>query len=178
MSLLLATFLTGLVLVICGLAVSSDNSALRSLIKGFPRSNTATYVLFGTACLWFLFRVWNLSMADFGEFRKILFLAFSALSILAFFYVPDFLAIRGLASLILLSADPLLAAGYGRYEGSLLVFKAVVYLLILAALWLGAQPYRLRNLIEWIQGSGTQGKIVGWVTAAAGLFILGTSFSY
>ena len=52
------------------------------------------YMLFGLGALWFLYRIWHLSEADFGAYRKQLFVFFALVAIGSFIYVPDFLAVR------------------------------------------------------------------------------------
>ena len=115
MSITLAILIPGLLLLILGLALASGRSTVRAAFQSFPRSPAATVVFFGTGALCFLYRVWNLSPADFGEYRTILTIAFAAIALLAFKYTPDFLAVRGLAILVLLGAMPLLDATYMVY---------------------------------------------------------------
>jgi hypothetical protein len=177
MSLFVATFLVGLALFLVGSALFADTSLVRSGLKSFPRSSWATYVLFGAAAGWFLSRVMVLSEADFGDYRRYIFIGFALVAVLAFFYVAEFLAVRGLAALVLLAAGPLLYAGYGDY-GSALFYKVVVYLALTAALWVGAQPWRLRDAIEWLQRVPGRARQVGAGFMVAGLFILGVAFSY
>jgi hypothetical protein len=171
MSFLLAAVLTGTVLALLGLGLLTGHSVVASAIKGFPRSKAATAVFFGSAALWFLSRVWTLSLADFGEYRGLLFFFFTLLAILSFFYVPDFLSVRGLAGLVLLSAGPLLDSTYMHYEWAKLALNAVIYVFIFCALWLGAQPYRLRDWIEWLYRSAPRPRRAGAVLLALGLAV-------
>jgi hypothetical protein len=175
MTLFLATLLVGLALFLVGAALIADTSLVRAGLRAFPRSQGAAYVLFGGAAAWFLTRVAVLSEADFGQYRNILFVAFAAVAVLAFFYVTEFLAVRGLAALVLLAAGPLLMAGYGTY-GVALVYKVAVYLGLTAALWLGAQPWRLRDAIEWLQRVPGRARLVGSGIALAGAAVAATAF--
>ena len=177
MSLFLATLLVGLALLVLGGALAADTSVVRSALKSFPRSAVAAYVLFGGAALWFLSRVAVLSEADFGQYRTQLFVGFAIVAVLSFFYVSEFLAVRGLAASILLASGPLLMAGYGFY-GIALVYKVAVYLALTAALVLGAQPYRLRDFIGWLQGVPGRPRWVGALFAAYGLLLVGIAFTY
>lgn len=179
MSLFLATLLVGLVLLVLGAVLLADTSFVRSALKAFPRSKTAAYLLFGGASAWFLSRVAVLSEADFGQYRQYLFVVFAAVAVLSFFYVAEFLAVRGLAALILLAAGPLLDSAFTRYEiPSRLFMVSVVFLILTAALWLGAQPWRLRDWIEWLQRVPGRARLVGGAIAAYGLLLVGVAFSY
>jgi hypothetical protein len=175
MSLFLAILSVGIALFVLGLVLVADTSALRAALKAFPRSKAASYVLFGGAAAWFLTRVAVLSEADFGQYRNALFIGFALVALLSFFYVAEFLAVRGLAALILLAAGPLLYAGYGSY-GIALVYKVAVYLALTAALWLGAQPWRMRDWITWLHRMPGRARIVGAVFAVAGAAVACTAF--
>ena len=165
MSLFLAILLVGIAFLALGLVLIADTSALRAALAAFPRSRTAAYVVFGGAAALFLSRVAVLSEADFGEYRNAL----------SFFYVAEFLAVRGLAALILLLSWNLLYAGYGVY-GVALVYKAALYLVLTPALWLGAQPWRLRDWISWVQRVPGRARLVGTGFALAGVAVGGTAF--
>ena len=179
MSLFTATLSTGLFLLIFGGALLSGSSAVSSLLKGFPRSRAATYVLFGAASLWFLHETWTLSAADFGEYHALLTVFFGAVAVLAFYYVPDFLAVRGLAALILLAAWPYLRSAYMLYQYPQRLFLvSFVYLLIFLSLWIGAQPYRVRDFIEWLQHKPSRGKVLGGAVAAYGVLLCVVAFTY
>ena len=67
MSLTLATLLPGLLLLLLGLPLVLGHSGYAAVLKGFPRSPTATYLLFGAGAAWFLYGIWHLSPADFGS---------------------------------------------------------------------------------------------------------------
>jgi hypothetical protein len=179
MSLFSATLLVGLALLILGGVLVMDSSFVRAALKAFPRSRTAAYFLFGAAAAWFLSRVAVLSEADFGQFRTPLFVGFAIVAVLSFFYVAEFLAVRGLSALVLLAAGPLLEAAYGEYQiPSRLLMVSAVYLTLTCALWLGAQPWRLRDGIEWLQRVPGRARLAGSVLGLYGLLLVGVAFSY
>jgi hypothetical protein len=179
MSLTLATLLPGILLLALGAGLLSGRSSVKAALRAFPRSPAATVVLFGIGSIWFLGRVWHLSAADFGNYRVILFVAFALIALLAFKYVPDFLAVRGLAILILLAAAPLLEAGYMIYEPwTIYLYKVLVYLGIALALYLGAAPYRMRDFLEWLFRTAGRPRALGAALAAYGLLLIIAAFTY
>ena len=103
----------------------------------------------------------------------------SAVALLSFKCVPDFLAVRGLATLILVGAMPLLDAGFMNFEHRrILLYKVAVYLAITAAVWLGAQPWRLRDFLAWLFARPTRAKSFGGVLSAYGLLLAAVAFTY
>ena len=148
-------------------------------MRAFPRSKIATVIFFGGATVWFLYNIWHLSAADFGDYKNILLVGFAAIALFAFKSVPDFLAVRGLSILILLAAMPLLMAGYMNYEHPLIYFqKGFVYLCISLAIWLGAQPYRLRNFLEFISAKPNRTVMLGAASLGYGFWLIIVSFIY
>lgn len=179
MSLTLATLIPGLLLLAFGAALLSGRATVPALLKAFPRSQAAAVVLFGGGAIWFLHRVWHLSEADFGQYRVILAVAFAAIALLSFKYVPDFLSVRGLAVLILLGASPLLGAAYMQYDQpQRLLMVGVVYLFIALAIYLGASPYRLRDFFDWLFRTPGRARALGGVLAGYGLLLVITAFTY
>jgi len=179
MSLLLATLIPALLLLALGVPLLLNHSGVNAALKSFPRSTAASYLFFGAGAAWFLFKIWNLSMADFGEYRTLLFFAFLAIAVFAFKCVPDFLAVRGLSTLILLGAMPLLDAAYMDYDRPPRLFMvSVVYLAIAAAIWLGAQPYRLRDFFGWLFALPARTRAVGGLLAGYGALLVVVAFTY
>ncbi|MGB0745191.1 MAG: hypothetical protein ACPGSB_11765 [Opitutales bacterium] len=177
MPLFLITLLTGLFLIAFGGHFLWQGKRSESSVKAFPRSQTAAYLLLGSAAAWFLYKVTQLGPADFGQYKNILFALFLGTAVGAFYFVPDFLAVRGLAALILLTAGAILDAGYMNYEFGALVLKAFVYFAIIVALILGASPYKLRDFLSWLYKSEQRPRIFGGFFAAFGLVLSALSLT-
>ena len=179
MSLLIATLLPGLFLAVLGALLLANSPAVVAALKVMPRSPTAALFFFGGGALWFLWLVWHLSAADFGEYHVLLTIGFGAVAALAFKCVPDFLAVRGLCVLMLLSATPLLSAGYMNYDHwQINFYKVLVYLGIVLAIWLGAQPYRLRDFFGWLFSRPGRARGVGAGLLGYGLLLSAVAFTY
>ena len=178
MSLFLATLLTGLVLLAGGLWLAVWGGRAESAVRAFPRSRPAAYVLLGGAAAWFLYEVLQLGPADFGKYKHILFAVFLVTAVGAFHFVPDFLAVRGLAGLILLTAGVLLDAAFLEDPQLRLFLVGFVYLAIIAALVLGASPYKLRDFLDWLYRRGPRLRAVGAAFAAYGLLLVAVAFAY
>lgn len=177
MTLFQATLFTGLFLIAFGAHFLWHGMRSAESVQAFPRSKVAAYILLGTAAAWFLYKVTQLGPADFGQYKNILFIVFLVVALGSYIYVPDFLAVRGLAALILLIAGALLDASF-MYYGSALILKLFVYLAIVLALILGANPYKLRDFFEWLYKEERRPKIFGGIFAAYGLVLLGVAFTY
>lgn len=179
MSLTLATLVPAVFLILLGLLFLVGNSAIVATFKAFPRSKTAAGLLFGAGALWFLYRIWHLSEADFGEFRTQLFIGFAIVAVLSFFYVPDFLAVRGACVLMLMAAMPLLDAGWLVYNPpQIALYKIAVYVGIALAIYLGAVPFKLRDFFFWLFATPGRPRAFGGVLLGYGLILSVVAFTY
>ena len=115
-----------------------------------------------------------------GVSHVLLFFGFGIVAVLAFKCIPDFLAVRGACVLVLLAAGPLLGAAYMEYghPRRLFMVKALVYIGIALAIWLGAQPYRLRDFFGWLFARPGRARGFGALLAAYGLLLCAVAFTY
>ena len=179
MSLQIATLIPGLLLFVLGLPLLLNHTGYAAVLKAFPRSTAAAYLFFGAGAAWFLYAIWHLSPADFGDYRHWLFLGFLLIAALSFKCVPDFLAVRGLATLVLMGAMPLLDAAYMEYDKpQRLLMVSAVYLALAGAIWLGAQPWRLRDFFAWLLARPGRTRGIGGAVAGYGLLLAIVAFTY
>ena len=181
MSLLLATLLPGILLIVFGSVLLLDNPVVASVAKAIPRSKAAALVFFGGASLWFLFVVGRMGEADriLGSSNGPWVLGFAALAVLSFMYVPDFLPVRGLSMLILLAAWPLLRAAYMEYGHPQRLFMvSLVFAAIVAAIYLAAVPYRLRDFLQWLFDQPKRARLSGAGLLLYGLLLSIIAFTY
>ncbi|MSU66891.1 MAG: hypothetical protein EXS38_12510 [Opitutus sp.] len=179
MSLFLATFIPGMLLLLLGVPLLANSSGFAVALRAMPRSTTAAYVFFGAGAAWFLYALWHLSPADFGEYRVWLFGGFGVVAVMAFKSVPDFLAVRGLCTLVLMAATPLLDAAYMEYsKPQRLLMVSLVYLALTAAIWLAAQPWRMRDFLNWLYARPGRARGLGFGLAGYGLLLAFVSFTY
>jgi hypothetical protein len=148
-------------------------TALAAAARKFPRSVPwgVALMLLGTG--WF---VWNLSqesIADFADYRSLLFGGFAAVGIGACIFVQDFLAVRGLAVLLLLLAKLMVDTGRPALPVThwVLVFQVWGYVLAVAGMWLTVSPWRLRDAIAWDTATEGRTKVFCGLRLAFGMFV-------
>jgi len=73
-----------------------------AVARKFPRNLPAGVVLMLLGTAWFLWNVNIEPIADFSVFKPYMLVGFGAVGVLSCFYVQDFLAVRGLAVVLLL----------------------------------------------------------------------------
>lgn len=179
MTLFTATLITALVLLALGAVLIWNGEPVASIAKSMPRSRRFTIVAFGLGAIWFLWRVIHLGEADFGNHRNLLFIIFGAVAVSSFFVVPDFLAVRGLTILALLSADKLLDSAFALYDIPSRLFLVVfAYLLIVLSIWLAVSPFRVRDFFNWLFQGSMRPRVLGALIGSYGLVLTVCAFTY
>lgn len=179
MSLFLATLIPGLLLLAAGALLLWNAPVVGATARAFPRSRRASWVLFGAGAAWFLYIITRLTEADFGDYKVVLFIAFAAIAILSFKLVPDFLAVRGLAVIVLLSAGSFLSAAFMQWDIPQRLFMVtLVYAAIIASLFLAGYPYRLRDFLDWLFARPARARALGTMGAGYGLLLVIVAFTY
>lgn len=181
MSLFTATLLPGLFLALLGALLLWNGPIIGSMARSLPRSNRAAWLFFGAGAAFFLWRISHLGESDLIFFKtpQPVMLAFGLLALLAFFYTPDFLAVRGLSVLMLLAAEPLLYAAYMEYQyPQRLLMVTAVYIGLSLALYLAAAPYRLRDFFEWLFLRPARPRLIGAILLCYGLATTASAFTY
>ena len=178
MTLFQATICTGIFLVLFGGHYAWHGIKTAKKTKAFPRSQIAAFLLLGTAASWFLYKIMHLGPADFGQYKHLIFLLFLITAVGSFFFVPDFLAVRGLAALTLLVSGVLLDAAYMEAPQTRLFLVSFVYLMIVLSLYLGASPYRLRDFFDWLYQKEFRPRVVGGSLVAYGILLVCVALTY
>jgi hypothetical protein len=142
--------------------------------RKFPRNFPVGVALMLLATGWF---VWNVSIepiADFSAFKPHMMVGFAAVGVLTCIYVRDFLAVRGLAVVLLLLAKLMVDTGREHLGQSpfVLVIQVWAYLLVVAGIWFTITPWKLRDFIEFATASDSRVRIGSALRLAFSLFIL------
>ena len=148
-------------------------AAFAAAARKFPRSVPwgVALMLLGTA--WF---VWNLngeSISDFAAIKPHLMTFFAAIGIGACFFVQDFLAVRGLAVVLLLLAKLMVDTGRPMLPVThwVWVIQTWAYVLVVAGIWFTISPWRLRDLLNWATANEQRVRIGSAARLAFGLFV-------
>ena len=156
----------------------ANPTGFSAAVRKFPRSLAwgVALMLLGTA--WFLWNLSQESIADFAALKSPLMLAFAAIGLGTCFFVQDFLAVRGLAVVMLLLARLMVDTGrpaLGRTSW-VLVIQCWAYVLVLAGMWFTVSPWRLRDLLEWATANERRVKVGCGIRLAFGLLVAALGF--
>jgi hypothetical protein len=169
----------GILSVALGLGVSAVQvfallkpEAFGKAVRQFPRSLAWGYLLMALGTGWFLYNLSLESVADFAPYKRLMYIGFALVGLLTCIYVQDFLAVRGLAIVLLLLGKLMVDTARWVETPWRLVIVTWAYILVIGGIWLTISPWRLRDMINWT--TATRGRI-GWTSAARlvfGLFVV------
>jgi hypothetical protein len=148
-------------------------------LRKFPRSVPLGYVLMLLGTAWFVYNLSQESISDFAAYKNVLFGGFAAVGIGSCIYVQDFLAVRGLAVVLLLLAKLMVDTGRPHLtETSLvLIIQSWAYVFVILGIWLTVSPWRLRDFFTWATASEKRLKMVCGVPLVFGLLVAVLGFT-
>ena len=152
----LSIFLGVFVVALSSYAVVKTENFCQS-IKAFPRSNVPGYIFMLGATIWFLWNIKTENMADYKDIKHWFYIGFGFIGIGSCFYLKDFLAVRGLAVFMLLTAKLILdtqrvymfSTPAQEVTEWRLLFAILAYAIIIFSMWMVISPWRMRDIINW-----------------------------
>jgi hypothetical protein len=179
MNLFVYSILTAVLLVAIGTAFAVNRSTINSWIQKFPRSQKLSVLFLSAGFAWFVLgHIKDLSAADFGEYKVLIGAVALFICVCSYIYVKDFLAVRALCILCLFYSREVLDAAFLKEPETRLFLVSIIYLLIVASLYFGAWPYRMRDFLNWLFCKPSASIIFGLILAGCGLLLFGISFTY
>src|SRR5205809_1139077 len=145
----------------------------REGVRKFPRSEPIGYALILIGTVWFLWNLNQENISDFAAYKKAMLIGFAAVGVATCIYVRDFLAVRGLAIVLLLLAKVMVDTGRPSLGETpwVLVIQTWAYLLVVAGIWFTISPWRLRDLLNWATATDTRVRVGSGIRLAFGLFV-------
>lgn len=162
--------LLGLLLLASHLWAWRNADKSMALAKAFPRNRVAGIVLLTLCLLWSLFLVACMDMGEFFTWRTRILMLLPVTFLLVILYVPEFLAVRALGSLLLLAAMPVLSAAFLQPQISRLLLPVLAYAWIIGGMFFVGMPYLLRDGIQWVSQSRAR-----WQMATLGGAVYGAA---
>ena len=146
-------------------------SEFKNAVRKLPRSVPLGYVFMLSATAWFMWNVKSESLSDFESLKPYLFTLFIAVGVGSCFFVQDFLAVRGLAVLMLLLGKLMVDTERWVETDWRWVIAVWAYLLVLAGMWFTVSPWRLRDLLYWATANEKRIRFGSALRFAFGVFV-------
>ncbi|HOX01605.1 MAG TPA: hypothetical protein P5555_04045 [Candidatus Paceibacterota bacterium] len=171
MTLSLLALLLGALIIAPALFALTRPEGFVAQARRFPRSRPWGFVLVPLATAWFLYYLSLETISDFAAFKPYMYVGFALLGALTCIYVQDFLAVRGLALVLMLLGKLMIDTALWADTAWRLVIIVWAYLIICAGMWLTVSPWRLRDLIDWATAEPARLRALMIARLGLGLFV-------
>jgi len=141
-------------------------------LRKFPRSALWGRILMGICALWAGIVMFNAAVDDFAWAKPVVVIGVPIAYWLVLQYADQFLAIRGLAALLLLIAKVTLNAADLSDSPSRLIVTVLAYLWVCAAVWMASAPHQVRDWINFVTANATRCRASSSLGAAVGVFLV------
>ena len=152
-------------------------TAFAAGVRKFPRSLPWGVTLMLAATVWFVSYLGQEPLSDFSAYKPILLGGFAAVGIASCFFVQDFLAVRGLAVLLLLLAKLMVDTARWAETDWRLVIITWAYAFVIAGIWFTLYPWHLRDALNWATANEKRVRIGSAIRLAFGLFVAALGFT-
>jgi len=148
-------------------------AAYAAALRKFPRSLPCGIFLMLLGTAWFLWNLSQESISDFASYKSVLEFGFAGIGLASCVFVQDFLAVRGLAVVLLLLARLMVDTGRPALGAThwVLVIQVWAYLFVVAGIWFTVSPWRMRDLVEWATATEQRVRSGCAIRLAFGLFV-------
>jgi len=171
MKLWILALLLGLAVALPQLYGLMNPAGFREAVRKFPRSEPWGWALMLLGTAWFLWNLQNERISDFEAFKPYMLVGFGAVGLGTCVFVRDFLAVRGLAIVLLLLAKLMVDTARWAHTEWRLVIVTWAYGLVVAGMWFTISPWRLRDLIDWATRTDRRVRVGSGLRLAFGLFV-------
>ncbi len=147
---------------------------LAAVARKFPRNLAAGVVLMLLGTAWFVWLVNNEPIADFSAFKPYMMAGFIAVGVLSCIFVRDFLAVRGLAVVLLLLAKLMVDTGRPHLGQSpfVEVIQAWAYVFVVLGIWFTITPWKLRDIVNWATATEARTRLLSGLRLTFAAFVL------
>ena len=147
---------------------------LAATVKKIPRNFAAGVALMLLGTAWVVWNVNNEPIADFSAFKPYMMAGFIAVGVLSCIFIQDFLAVRGLAVVMLLLAKLMVDTGRPHLGESpfVVVIQAWAYVFVVMGIWFTITPWKLRDLLNWATATEARTRLLSGVRLAGAAFVL------
>jgi hypothetical protein len=140
--------------------------------RKFPRSVLWGRILMGISAVWAGIVMYNAAVDDFAWLKPVVVIGVPIAYWLVIQFADQFLAIRGLAALMLLIAKVVLNAADVSDSPLRLVVTVLAYIQVCAAVWMASAPHQVRDCVTFMTANTTRCRAACSLGAAVGVFLV------
>ena len=140
--------------------------------RKFPRSVLWGRILMGICAVWAGIVMYNAAVDEFAWLKPLVVIGVPIAYWLVIQFADQFLAIRGVAALLLLIAKVTLNAADLSDSPSRLIVTVLAYLWVCVAVWMASAPHQVRDWLNFVTANATRCRTTCTLGAAVGVFLV------
>lgn len=164
--------LLGLALLASHLWAWRNADRTRAFLHAFPRNYKLGALILTIDFAWGMMALANMDMGEFYFLRKWFLMLVPVGFAAVLIFVPEFLAVRALGSLMLLVAGPVLASAFLQEQVTRLLLPALAYVWIITGMYFVGMPYLMRDGIDWLLAKESRWNLAIWSGVGYGALLL------
>lgn len=169
----------GILLILLHAWVLLKPDAARGFLKRFPRNYGLGVLLMALAGIWAWFLVSQMDLGEYFTLRRWGVLLTPILSIGTILYVKEFLSVRALGILLLLSAAVVLRSAFLKEPWiPKLLLPILAYAWVFKGLFYVGMPYLMRNGASWVSHNDGRLRLAGLLGLLYGIALVVVAFLY
>jgi hypothetical protein len=146
--------------------------AYRDWLRKFPRAVVPGVVFLSIALIWCLIIVNGAREDGMAVPKNVVYLFLVGVYVGLIALKFDFLAVRGLAILLMMIAKVVVDSANQIETPWRLVMTVLAYIWAIVSIWFTVSPYRMRDLIEWATATDGRLRTLSAVGCAFGAFLV------
>lgn len=168
----------GILIMACGISGVVAPVKLPDLLKRFPRSAVAGWLLTAMALAWAAVLLCRSSFLLKYSWSNTVVLVLLPIAFLGLvFFLDELLAARALGGLLILAGSPVLEIARIHVSPWRVVVPALVYIWVITGMVLMLSPFVFRQTVERLSKSQTRFRITGTVIGCVGLCVVGVAIA-
>ena len=140
--------------------------------RKFPRSVLWGRILMGICAVWAGIVMYNAAVDEFAWLKPLVVIGVPIAYWLVIQFADQFLAIRGVAALLLLIAKVTLNAADLSDSPSRLIVTVLAYFWVCVAVWMASAPHQVRDWLNFVTANATRCRTTCSLGAAVGVFLV------
>jgi hypothetical protein len=141
-------------------------------VRSFPRSVLWGRILMGAAALWAGFVMFNAATDDWAWARPLVVIGVPIAYFLVIQFADQYLALRGLAALMLLIAKLMVDAADQSELPMRLIVTVLAYLWVCVAVWMAGAPHQVRDVVGFMTANNLRFRLACFLGVVVGALLV------
>ncbi len=169
----IVSILLGVIFAVSGVAALIRPQAACDLLKAFPRSKSAGWILAAICIAWSGWLVYEMPLGGFERYKNLVYILIPVSFFVIITYMGELLAARALGGILMLAPHPMLIAAQFHPSALRYVVIIMAYVMVIKGMALTLSPYLFRRYAKSIYNNGKLFRIICGSWAAWGVLLFG-----